>query len=91
MDTFSILADERIASIREIQKNPSRMLRGITRVTRGSKTVGFFLSNEDFADLVESQEALASGPFVKRVARARRDMKKGKGVSLKALAKEYGI
>ncbi len=91
MDTFSILADERIASIREIQKNPSRMLRGITRVTRGSKTVGFFLSNEDFADLVESQEALASGPFVKRVAQARLDMKKGKGVLLKALAKEYGV
>lgn len=91
MDTFTILADERIASIRDIQKNPSRMLRGITRVTRGSKTVGFFLSNEDFADLVENQEALASCLFVKRVAQARRDMKKSKGVSLKALAKEYGV
>ncbi len=91
MNTFSTLADERIASIREIQKNPSRMLRGITRVTRGSKTVGFFLSNEDFAELVENQEALASKPFVNRIAKARRDMKAGKGISLKALVKEYGL
>ena len=91
MNTFYTLADERIASIREIQKNPSRMLRGITRVTRGSKTVGFFLSNEDFAELVENQEALASKPFVNRIAKARRDMKAGKGISLKALVKEYGL
>jgi hypothetical protein len=90
MNTFSILADEQVASIREIQKNPSRMLRGVTRVTRGSKTIGFFLSNEDFADLVESQEALASKVFVKRVARARREAKTGKGVSIKKLLKEYG-
>ena len=91
MNTFSVLADENIASIREIQKNPSRMLRGITRVTRGSKTIGFFLSNEDFSDLVESQEALASASFVKRVSKARKELAAGKGVSLKALANEYGV
>ncbi|HWQ99608.1 MAG TPA: hypothetical protein VN397_02035 [Candidatus Methylomirabilis sp.] len=91
MNTFSTLADERVASIREIQKNPSRMLRGITRVTRGSKTVGFFLSNDDFAELVESQEALASKPFITRIAKARRDMKAGKGTPLKNLLKEYGV
>lgn len=78
MNAFSTLADERIASIREIQKNPSRMLQGITRVTRGSRTIGFFLSNDDFADLVESQEALTSKPFLKRMAKTRRDIKAGK-------------
>lgn len=91
MNTFSTLADERVASIREIQKNPSRMLRGITRVTRGSTTIGFFLSNDDFADLVESQEALASTPFVKRMAKARRDIKGGEGIPLQKLLKEYGV
>jgi hypothetical protein len=81
MNTFSILANEHVASIRDIQKNPSLALQGITRVTRGSKTVGFFLANEAFADLVESQEATSSKPFVKRIAKARRDLKAGKGTS----------
>ena len=91
MNTYSILADERVASIREIQKNPSRVLRGITRVTRGSKTIGFFLANQDFSDLVESQEALSSKAFLTRVAKARRDMKAGKGISLATVAKGYGL
>ncbi len=90
MNTFSILADERVASIREIQKNPSRVLRGITRVTRGSRTIGFFLANDDFAELVEHHEALSSKPFIKQIAKARRDLKAGKGKSLDALAKAYG-
>jgi len=54
MNKFSMLANERIASIRDVQKNPSFALRGITRVTRGSKTIGFFLSNDEFANLVEN-------------------------------------
>ena len=92
MNTFSVLSEERLASIREIQKNPSRALRGITRVTRGSKTVGFFLSNEDFAELVENQEALASESFVRRVAKARHSLKtRQSSISFSKLAKEYGL
>ena len=86
MSRFSPLASEHVASIREIQKNPSRALRGITRVMRGSKTIGFFLSNDEFAELVENHEAESSPAFAKRIAKARRDLKAGKGVSLGALS-----
>jgi len=91
MNTFSILADERVASIRDIQKNPSHALRGITRVTRGSRTIGFFLANDDFAELTESQEALSSPSFIRRVAKSRRELKQGKFRSLGSVAKEYGL
>jgi len=37
-----LLLRERTASIRDIQKNPSKALQGITRVMRGGKTFGFF-------------------------------------------------
>jgi len=91
MNAFAVLAEEKTASIREIQKNPSRVLRGITRVTRGSKTVGFFLANDEFADLVENQQARLSAPYVKRVAKGRRDYKAGKGTPLTAVLKAYGL
>lgn len=91
MTPASILADERIASIRDVQKNPSQALRGITRVTRGSKTIGFFLSNEDFTELVESQQALMSPLFMKQIMKARGDAKRGSGKALASLAKEYGL
>ena len=91
MNKFSMLANERIASIRDVQKNPSSALRGITRVTRGSKTIGFFLSNDEFADLVENQDALSSKTFVRKVAEARRQARNRKLTSLDTLAAEYGI
>ena len=91
MNKFSLLADENTASVREIQRNPSRALRGITRVMRGSKTVGFFLSNENFDELVENQEATASRAHVRRVAQGRRDLAAGKGVSLGTLSAKYGV
>ncbi len=91
MNTFSFLADERVASIRDIQKNPSRILRGITRITRGSRTIGFFLANTDFIELIESHEALASASFKKRIAKARRDLTTGKGKTLNALVKAYDV
>jgi len=91
MTVCQALSQENVASIRDIQKNPSRALRGITRVTRGSKTLGFFLSNEDFAELVENQEAAASKGFVARVSKARKDLAAGRGQGLKSLAKEYGL
>ena len=91
MNKFSLLANERIASIRDVQKNPSAALRGITRVTRGSKTIGFFLSNDDFADLTENQEALSSKAFLRQVAEGRRQSRVHKTISLDALAAEYGV
>lgn len=91
MNKFSLLTTERVASIREVQKNPSAALRGITRVTRGSQTIGFFLSNEEFAELVENQEAANSPTHLRRIATARRLAKRGGGKSLRLIAKEYGV
>ena len=91
MNKYSVLANERVASIRDIQRNPSAAFRGITRVTRGSRTIGFFLPNEAFADLVESHEALSSKSFLRRIARARRDLNAKRGTSLGKLAEEYGV
>lgn len=91
MNKFVLLANERIASIRDVQKNPSSALRGITRVTRGSKTIGFFLSNDEFADLIENQEALSSKAFIRQVAQGRRQVRAHKTTSLDTLAVEYGV
>ncbi|MCR4278581.1 MAG: hypothetical protein NUV81_01615 [bacterium] len=91
MNHFSILSGEKIASIRDIQKNPSQNLKGITRVTRGGSTIGFFLSTEDFEDLVESHEALSNPAFIRSVSKGRQEIKSGKGVSLESLVKKYDI
>ena len=56
---YQLLTREHIASIRDVQKNPSKTLRGVTRVMRGSKTIGFYFSNEELDDLLEDLDAVA--------------------------------
>lgn len=90
-DKLNVLAQESVASIRDIQKNPSRALRGITRVVRGSKTVGFFFSNEELGDLLEDIQAFSSSSFKTRVKEARREMKAAKTVPFSVVAKRYGV
>ena len=88
---YQILAKERIASIRDVQKNPSRALRGITRVMRGSHTVGFFFDNEELDDFLEDIEASASPRFQAHMRRARLEMKAGKFIPLGEVLKRYGV
>jgi PHD/YefM family antitoxin component YafN of YafNO toxin-antitoxin module len=88
---YQLLSREHVASVRDVQKNPSKALRGITRVTRGSKTVGFFFSNEEFDELLEDLEAAGSKALRSRVREARAGLKAGEAVSLKAVAAKYGI
>lgn len=90
-DKLNVLAQESVASIRDIQKNPSKALRGITRVMRGSKTIGFFFSNEELGDLLEGIEAFSSLSFKARIKKARQEMKAGKAVPLSVIAKNYGV
>jgi PHD/YefM family antitoxin component YafN of YafNO toxin-antitoxin module len=85
------LSREHVASIRDVQKNPSRALCGITRVVRGSKTIGFFLSNEEWEQLMEDIEASQSPTLKKSIAKARRELAAKKTVSLEVVAKQYGI
>jgi len=88
---YRLLVKERIASIRDIQKNPSKMLKGITRVMRGGKTFGFFFSNEEMDELLEDLEAATSKDLRARVRRVRKDFKQKNNISLAALSKEYGV
>ena len=88
---FEILAKEGVASIRDIQKNPSKALKGITRVIRGSKTMGFYFSNEELDELFEDIEAAMSQELRVRVKEARKGLKSSHLVSLDELAVKYGL
>lgn len=87
----TLLTRERVASIREVQQNPSRALQGMTRVMRGSKTIGFFFANEDLDELLEDVEAASSPTLRRRVAAARKGSKGKKTASAADLAKRYGM
>lgn len=87
---YQLLQREHVASIRDVQKNPSRSLRGMTRVMRGSKTLGFFFSTDEFDELLEDLEAASSKDLRARVRTARKGLKQGDIVSLETLTKRYG-
>lgn len=90
---YQLLEREHVASIRDVQRNPSKSLRGITRVMKGSTTIGFFFSNEELDELLEDLEASSSTLLRGRVAEARKDLKKGckNTVPLESVAKRYGL
>ncbi len=88
---YQLLQREHVASIRDVQKNPSRSLRGMTRVMRGSKTFGFFFSADEFDELLEDLEAASSKNLRARVRAARKGLKKGEVVSLEDLACQYDV
>ena len=88
---YQLLEKEHVASIREIQKNPSKALKGITRVMRGNKTIGFFFSNEEFDEILEDIEAISSKTLQKRVKKAREEIEKGEVYSHDEIMKEYGL
>ena len=79
---------ENVVNVKELQKSPSRSLRGLTRILRGSKTLGYFLDSTIFEDFVEDLEAAASPNYKKRVATARKETG---GASLEDLNARYGV
>ena len=86
--TLKAIQKERVVNIKELQKSPSRHLKGITRILRGKKTIGHFLSERAFDDLLEDLEALSSPNFLKSIRAAR---KSRKYVTLEELEKRYGL
>lgn len=89
---YQLLEKENVASIREIQINPSKVLKGITRVVKGGKTMGFYFSNEEFDEILEDIAAMASKDLRKRVKEARLQLSKGdSGIPLEDVAKSYGL
>ena len=96
MLSLSHLTKERIVSISEIQKNPSKALQGITRIMRGSKTVGFYISleghtKEEYDDLLEGLEAASSSKIADRLAKAKKALKEKTGIPFAKVAKSYGL
>ena len=91
MFSTSVLLQEHIASLKDLQKHPSREVQGVTRVRHGRRTVGFFVSSEDFAEMLESAQAVVSKSFVNRIAKARQAVSSGKGKSLSRMLEKYGI
>lgn len=88
---YQLFINERVASIRDIQRSPSRVLQGVTRVTRGAETLGFFLSSSEFEDLLEDIEALGSNELKRRVRNARRGLRRQDTISLRDVARRYGV
>ncbi len=91
MKTYQLLTKERVASIREVQKNPSQALRGVTRVMRGSETLGFFFSSEEFNEILEDLEAAACVDLRSRVRIARVGLKKTALRSVEQLSARYEL
>lgn len=85
MNKFTVLSQERVASIRDIQKNPSAALKGITRVMRGSKTIGFFLSNEDYKDFLD-EFGVMKPEFEQSLVEAHKQIRAGKVRKISSLA-----
>jgi len=88
LQTLKTLKTEEVVNIKELQKSPSRYLQGLTRILRGKKTLGYFLDEDTFSDLVEDMEAMSSPNYLKSILRAR---KSKKFTSLDKVKKMYGI
>lgn len=57
--TMQLLAKEKIISVSDLQKNPSKALEGdIVRITKNGKEIGVFLSKNEFQDMVEEAASL---------------------------------
>ncbi len=91
MNQLQVLAQENVVSIRDIQRNPSRVLKGITRVVKNNRTMGFYLDKENYEDLLEEEAMLNNPRFMKELEESYKQAKAGKTISLKDVAKEYGI
>ncbi|MFA6161114.1 MAG: hypothetical protein WC766_02935 [Patescibacteria group bacterium] len=88
---YKILSVERVASVRDIQRNPSKALKGLTRVMRGSQTMGYFFDVLSFDEILEDLEALSSPDLKKRVREARKGIKSNKLHTLESVAAKYGV
>jgi PHD/YefM family antitoxin component YafN of YafNO toxin-antitoxin module len=82
MTTASILAKEKIISLSELQKNPSRALDAdIVRIVKNGKEIGIFMSKEEFEDFLEEHLPLQE-KFIKELQGVSAKSKKQKTVPL---------
>lgn len=88
LKTLKILKKENIVNIKELQKSPSRHLKSITRIQKGATTLGFFLDEKTFNNLIEDFEAIQSPKYIQSILKAR---KENPAFSLNDVKKHYGI
>lgn len=85
MDQTALLLKEKIVSLSELQRNPSRALdASIVRIVKSGKEMGIFFQKEQFEDLLEEHAELKPA-FKKEVTRLVAKSKGGKRYSLKDL------
>ncbi len=85
MNKTLILAKEKIVSLSELQKNPSKALNAsIVRIVKNGREIGIFMSKEEFEDLVEEQLTLKED-FEKELKKSIKKSKKEKNESLTAI------
>lgn len=78
----ALLLKEKIISLSELQKNPSRALdAAIVRVVKNGKEIGIFMKKEEFEDFVEDHLSLKP-EFEKKLKKAISSSKKKKTAKL---------
>lgn len=76
------LLKEKIVTLSELQKNPSRALDGgIVRIVKNGKELGIYLSREEFEDMMEEHMDLKPS-FKKELDAIIKKSKKGKRIPL---------
>lgn len=78
MTTASVLSKEKIISLSELQRNPSKALDAdIVRIVKNGKEIGIFMSKEEFEDFIEEHLELKES-FQKELDAAIKKNKKKK-------------
>ncbi|MFH1789627.1 MAG: hypothetical protein ABH832_00985 [bacterium] len=75
LKTLKSIQNEYVVNIKELQKSPSRHLRGITRILRGKDTLGFFLSKDQFDVLIHDLELISDPVYLKKLLKQVRTKK----------------
>ncbi len=88
LQTLKTIRNEEVINIKELQKSPSRYLQGLTRILRGKKTLGYFLDEDIFSNLVEDMEAISSPNYLESILKTRKSKKL---TSLSKVEKMYGV
>lgn len=85
MSHSTVLLKEKIVSLSELQRNPSRALdSAIVRIVRSGKEMGIYFQKDQFEDMLEEHMELQPA-FKKEVAQLVAKSKKGRRYSLKDL------
>lgn len=91
LNKLDLLTKENIVTIRDLQKNPSQALKGISRIIRNGKTVGFFFSQVDLEDLMADTEETVSPQFQKKIIAGKKQTARHQGMELADVKKRYGV